>query len=97
MSPHSKLTQGRIATFAIIAGSVVDDDDNPIQDAEVTIEDQKTTTDADGKFRLVFPVEMQSEIKPINITKKGFIDIYCEDESPSILKSRKMRVAHKRL
>ena len=88
-----KIDLKRDSTFAIFAGSVVDDNDTPIQDAQVTIEDQKTTTDADGKFRLVFPVEMQSEIKPINITKKGLIDIYREDESPS---KNLMYIMHRR-
>lgn len=78
-----KIDLKRDSTFAIFAGSVVDDNETPIQDAEVTIENQKTTTDADGKFCIVFPTEMQSEIKPINITKKGLIDFYRKDESPS--------------
>ncbi len=88
-----KIDLKRDSTFAIFAGSVVDDNDTPIQDAEVKIEDQKTTTDADGKFCLVFPIEKQSEIKPINITKKGLIDIDREDESPS---KNLMYIMHKR-
>lgn len=88
-----KINLKRDSTFAIFAGSVVDDNHNSIQDAVVTIEDQKTTTDADGKFRIVFSTEMQSEIKPINITKKGLIDIYREDESPS---KNLMYILHKR-
>lgn len=73
----------RDSTFAVFAGTVVDISETPIQDAEVAVADQKTTTDADGKFRIVFPVVVQSEVKPIKITKKGMISIYREDESPS--------------
>ena len=73
----------RDSTFAVFAGTIVDDNDVPIKDAEVRIDDQRTITDATGKFRIVFPEAMQSEVKPIIITKKGMISIYREDESPS--------------
>lgn len=83
MNQNFVISLKRDSTFAVFAGSVVDDNDAPIKDAEVRIDDQRTTTDADGRFRIVFPVVVQSEIKPIKITKKGMISIYREDECPS--------------
>ena len=78
-----KIDLKRDSTFAIFAGTVVDEDDIPVQGAEVIIGDQQTSTDANGQFQIVFPVAQQSEYKPIRISKTLYHDIFREDECPS--------------
>ena len=73
----------RDSTFAVFAGTVVDDSDAPISGAYVCIENKEALTNAEGFFKITFSVEKQSEFKPIKITKSNYQDIYREDESPS--------------
>ena len=49
----------------------------------VTVGDKTTETDADGCFRLVFPLAEQTETKPISLAREGFQTLAREDESPS--------------
>ena len=40
-------------------------------------------TDGQGAFRIVFPLEEQSEIKPLRLVKEGFQPFSRDDESPA--------------
>lgn len=80
---HIEIGLKRDSTFAIFAGTIVDDSDVPVQGAHVSIENRETSTNADGHFQITFPVEEQSELKPIKITKPSYRDIVRQDECPS--------------
>lgn len=73
----------RDSTFSIYAGTVMDDNNDPVQGAKVVIDGLNTMTNTEGRFKIVFPVLRQSEFKPIRISKPGYCDIYREDECPS--------------
>lgn len=85
---HFVLPVRRDSTFAIFAGRVFDGDvedysSAPMAGVLVTVGDKTTETDADGCFRLVFPLAEQTETKPISLAREGFQTLAREDESPS--------------
>ncbi|MBR5019605.1 MAG: TIR domain-containing protein [Bacteroidales bacterium] len=78
----------RDSTFAVFAGKVYDGSaadflTNPVPGVQVTVGDRTAVTDGDGSFRIVFPLEEQSETKPLILGKEGFQPLFREDESPS--------------
>ena len=68
---HYDVPAERDSTFAIFYGTVIDENGNVVEGADVRIEDKQTKTNKRGCFRIVFNVEEQSETKPIIITKAG--------------------------
>ena len=72
----------RDKTFSIYAGKVIGDDGDAIGNAHVKIESYETTTNESGYFRIEIPLNEQTEFKPIEIVKEGYLRIYREDESP---------------
>lgn len=73
----------RDGTFSTFAGTIIDENGNPLNQVEVQIEGMTTQTNAEGWFKIEFPTEKQSESKPILIRKSGMKDIVREDECPS--------------
>ena len=78
----------RDSSFAIFAGKVFDgsaDDflSSPVAGVTVTVGGRTVVTDGDGAFHIVFPLEEQSETKPITLSKDGFQPFFREDENPS--------------
>lgn len=77
----------RDATFAVFAGQVIqvsqDGATQPLDKAQVVIDGQSVTTDSNGHFSIVFPVDMQTPTKPITITKEGYQICTRDDEVPS--------------
>lgn len=81
---HSlKMTLERDSTFFLYSGTIVDDNGNPIKLADVYIGGAYTQTDSNGHFKVIFPIENQSENKPICIKKSGKRMIVRDDECPS--------------
>lgn len=80
---HSlKMRLERDSTFSVYAGTIVDDNGNPVKQADVYVGEIFTQTDSDGHFKVVFPTENQSENKPICIKKSGKKKIVRDDECP---------------
>ena len=73
----------RDGTFSTFAGTIIDENDTPLNQVEVQIDGMTTQTNAEGWFIIEFPTEKQSESKPIIIRKPGMKDIMREDECPS--------------
>ena len=73
----------RDSTFAVFAGHIYDDSGLPISLAEVTIGDSTMQTNEEGYFQVVFPINEQSEYKPILIKKSGKKEILRSDECPN--------------
>lgn len=73
----------RDGTFSTFAGTIIDENGNPLNQVEVQIDGMTTQTNAEGWFIIEFPTEKQSESKPIIIRKLGMKDIMREDECPS--------------
>ena len=78
----------RDSTFSTFSGKVYDGgfedfEAHPVVDAKVTIGSHHTMTDHNGYFRIVLPLEEQSEFKAIAISKKGYTVYQRDDESPS--------------
>jgi hypothetical protein len=65
----------RDSTFAIYDGFIIDGNRNPISDVNVTIENQETKSDSNGYFRIVFPIEKQTEAKLIKLSKVNLTPI----------------------
>lgn len=64
----------RDSTFAIYDGFIIDGHRNPISDVSVIIGDdkngyQEALSDTNGYFRIVFPIEKQTENKIIKLSK----------------------------
>ena len=88
ISQHISCLLHRDSTFAVFAGTVYDGDldgyeSHPVAGAIVTVDLHRVTTDANGRFRIVLPLDEQEEVKLLNITKEGFLPFSREDESPS--------------
>lgn len=88
ISQHISCQILRDSTFAVFAGSVYDGDAgeferHPVEGAMVTIDHHQVMTDANGRFRIVLPLDEQEEFKCLTITKEGFQPFSREDESPS--------------
>ena len=85
---HATMQVRRDSTFAIFAGKVYDGSaadflTSPVPGVQVTVGGRTAVTDSDGAFRIVFPLEEQSETKPITLVKEGFLPFSREDENPS--------------
>lgn len=61
----------RDSTFAIYDGFIIDQNREPISNVFVEIDNQETTSDSNGYFRIVFPVEKQTVNKLIKLSKNG--------------------------
>jgi len=72
----------RDSTFAVFAGTVVDENRQPVKGATVTIDNLVETSDSEGHFHFFFPVEEQTETKSIQIIKDGYKDYIRLDECP---------------
>ena len=73
----------RDETFELFAGHVYDEDGNPIERANVTIENIVAQTDKNGFFSISFPVKKQSVTKAIKMSKEGYRSIVRYDETPN--------------
>lgn len=82
LSQSYTLQLHRDSTFAVFAGTVKDDELESIDSVEVMVGNRKTITDKDGHFYLSFPVDEQTETKHIRLRRKGYKDIFREDECP---------------
>lgn len=82
LSQSYTLQLHRDSTFAVFAGTVKDDELEPTDSVEVIVGNRKTITDKDGHFYLSFPVDEQTETKHIRLSRKGYKDIFREDECP---------------
>ena len=85
---HTVLAVRRDSTFAVFSGRVYDgsvDDfmSFPLKGATVTIDGRSTATDGNGAFRIVFPLDEQTETKAIRIEAGGFQPFTRDDECPS--------------
>lgn len=82
------ISMRRDDSYAIFAGYVFDNAgecfiEQPINKVLITIENQQTYTDSSGYFSITFPIEKQTEIKPIMLTKDGYKSNIRQDETPS--------------
>lgn len=90
VSPHIGLglkstfdvTLSRDSTFAIFAGNVYDDEMNPLNGVAVKVADKAGNTDANGRFCINLPVELQKEYQAITLEKDGFKPLQRTGESP---------------
>lgn len=73
----------RDKTFSIYSGKVINDNGNSVESAHVKIESYEAITNSDGYFRIEIPLNEQTELKPIEISKENYKRIYREDESPN--------------
>lgn len=62
----------RDSTYAVYAGKIVDSQGVPVRDAIVTIDKQKSITDKNGSYYLIFPVDQQDTSKILHIYKEGY-------------------------
>ena len=70
-------------TFSIFAGTVIDDDGNPIANACVSLDDDYIChTDELGQFHFRIPLENQSLYKSVCVTKSGYNVFLRDEESP---------------
>ncbi len=75
-------TLQRDNTFAVYAGTIIDENRQLVSGATVTIDNQVETSDNQGHFHLFFPVEEQTETKYVQIRKDGYKDYIRSDECP---------------
>lgn len=87
ISQTNKIILHRDSTFAIFAGQVIFENENgelcPLGEVTITIDEQTTLTDENGRFKIEFPLPQQTVCKPIVLSKDGYISIKREDEVPS--------------
>lgn len=70
----------RDSTFSIYDGYIIDGDRLPVSGVTVEIENKNIQSDSNGYFRIVFPVEEQTENKKIKLSKTGLESIEKEIE-----------------
>lgn len=83
ISKNLEIQMLRDKTFELFAGHVYDEDGNPIERANVTIENIVAQTDKNGFFSISFPVKKQSVTKAIKLSKEGYRSIVRYDENPN--------------
>ena len=83
ISKNLEIQMLRDETFELFAGHVYDEYGNPIERANVTIENIVAQTDKNGFFSISFPVKKQSVAKAIKISKEGYRSIVRYDETPN--------------
>lgn len=59
-------------TYGVLAGTIVDEDGNPLGGATVEVEGLMTTSNPDGTFELNIPIERQKLYPYVRISKQGF-------------------------
>ena len=82
-STHKDLVLQRDSSFAVFAGTVIDEEGRPIEGATLQMEEKIDVTNVEGKFSFTFPVSEQSETKSMEIRREGFKDYLRPDECPS--------------
>lgn len=83
LAQHEILQLHRDSTFAVFSGQVFSASLLPVKGARVTIDDKTVTTNEEGRFCIIFPLQQQSETKRILIEKAGHAPVLREDECPS--------------
>lgn len=83
ISKNLEIQMLRDETFELFAGHVYDEEGNPIERANVTIENIVAQTDKNGFFSISFPVKKQSVTKAIKMSKEGYRSIVRYDETPN--------------
>ena len=66
-----ELKMERDSTFSIFYGIVTNQEGTPIEEADVTIGNKRTSTNKNGEFRITFDITEQSETKHLYIEKVG--------------------------
>jgi hypothetical protein len=82
---HYILSLHRDATFSHFAGYVLNENSQPIEDANIDICGKTTRTDANGHFDISFDLQEQTATKPIIITHSRYSTFSREDECPDTL------------
>lgn len=62
----------RDKTFAYFSGTILDENNTPIDSALIVIEGKKQFTDSSGHFSFSFPTSNQTTEKVVNLSKKGY-------------------------
>ena len=62
----------RDKSLSVVFGSVIDENQNPIEDVIISLKDLSTKTDKNGKFRINIPPLKQAEEQRITAFKSGF-------------------------
>lgn len=71
-------------TFATYAGIVMDENEEPLCGVMIRIgENIKCLTDKEGMFHTNVPLKEQTLFKKISLSKKGYLDLERDDETPS--------------
>lgn len=70
-------------TFSTFRGHVFTDGMEPIEGVKVRVGNHETTTDANGAFSIVLPIQDQRAELPISLSKPGFQSLYRSDEIPN--------------
>lgn len=84
---HVLLQLHRDSTFAVFSGILYDGgyedfEAHPVDGATVFVGERELTSDEQGRFRVIFPLDKQERYKAITIVKPGFQTFHREDESP---------------
>lgn len=78
-----QLDAKRDKTFAVFAGKIVDEEDQPIEGVQLFIDGvEKAVTDGEGCFFVEYPLHEQTLYKHIRLTKQGYRTLEREDECP---------------
>lgn len=83
ISEHYLLLE-RDNTFSYYAGIVLDSDEQPLSNVEVSVDSYFCLTDEYGKFFIVLPLDKQDITKTIVLKKNGEVLYQRKDESPSM-------------
>jgi len=59
-------------TYGMLAGSILDEDGQPLGGATVDVEGLMTTSMPDGTFEVNIPIERQKPYPHVRISKQGF-------------------------
>ena len=83
MSNRIEMELRRDDSFAVFAGLVMDDDGNPLEGVEISIDDMFVChTDVSGEFRVEIPLLQQSVTKSVVLGKPGYMTVVRDDEAP---------------
>lgn len=67
-----KLNIHRDDTYGVLAGTIIDENRKPIAGATVEAEGETCTSQEDGSFRLLIPIEKQKPYPRVRISKEGY-------------------------
>ena len=59
-------------TYEVLAGTIIDEDGQPLSDATVEAEGQTCTSQQDGTFKINIPIEKQKPCPHVRISKAGY-------------------------